>query len=484
MPAKTLEAPARLPLYSPLATRTSDYPFTKDSRLYNGYVELDPTEKVYRIYKRLGLGPSQYSHGSPIVGLGVYTHPDGSAYGIVGPDLIRAAPGGSFGLTGQSFALDTSAAYFWEAMQNFVIFGNGVNTKWYNDAGNRGGTLTMPFSGNTAWGFAYLNGLLYVMDQQGNLWNTLTANDISSGIDPASKLPANNEPDAGVGIIKQLSYILAIKQYSTQVFYDAGASPGSPLGEVPDSQMPFGCLVGSSIRSIDGSCLWITANETISPQIIQVDNLVPHVVSTPNVDRILDEIAWNAPNLDVRSWVLKHAGHRFYGLSLTHNNITLVYDLDQLAWKIWTDPMGNYWPIGEMAYQVPQAGQPGIHIAQHISNGNIYQIDGDYAFPNDAGVVFPVDIYTPNFDAGIDRRKQINMLHFRGDQVRGSTLQVRYSDDDYQSWSNYRSVDLGRKRPLLANNGSFYRRAYHLRHQCNTTLRLMSVDMQLDIGSL
>ena len=182
--------------------------------------------------------------------------------------------------------------------------------------------------------------------------------------------------------------------------------------------------------------------------------------------------------------MLKHSGHRFYGLTLVANNITLVHDIDQRAWYIWTDKDGNCWPVAGMAYLAPSNGVEGMHVVQHLTNGNIYQLDGDYTFPNDYGNVVPVDLYTPNFDAGIDRRKHLNLLRFNADVVKGSTLQVRYSDDDYQSWSNFREVDLGRERPFLDRNGTFYRRAYHIRHKRNTTLRIKSVDLQLDVGTL
>jgi hypothetical protein len=281
-----------------------------------------------------------------------------------------------------------------------------------------------------------------------------------------------------------LNYLIAIKQNSAQVFYDAGNSPGSPLGAVPDAQMPFGCLCGSSLQQIDNTLFWVTSNETISPQVVRVDNLVPLIVSTPSVDRILDNMMWMNPNKDVRSWVLKHAGHRFYGLTLVHNNITLVYDIDQRAWYIWTDSVGNYWPVAAMAYIPPFQGAMGKHIVQHMNDGNVYHLDGDYAFPNDYGTLFPVDLYTPNFDGGVDRRKHLNLLRFNADVVRGSALQVRYSDDDYMSWSQFREVDLSRERPFLDRNGTFYRRAYHFRHKRNTTLRIKSVDLQLDVGTL
>jgi hypothetical protein len=452
-----------------------------------------PSEKIYYIFKRAGLNPAAEFSAGASPGLGLYTETGfNTVFAAFGGSVYEKKPGATWSYLR---AIDSSNPYFFETMldQNnpgsrTVVMGNtaanyAISTQ--STATSGPATFgTLPFSGPTAWGYVYLNGLLYVMDvAQARIWNTVLTNDPSQW-DANSYQFANSNADLGVALAKQLNYLLALKQYTTQVYYDAGTSPGSPLGAVPDSQMPLGCLAGTSVQEIDNTLLWLTSNETISPQVVQVDNLVPKIVSTPSVDRILDNIAWNNPNLDIRSWVLKHGGHRFYGLVLVRNDVCLIYDIDQQAWYIWTDPYGHYWPIVAMAYFPPANGNEGLHITQHISDGTIRELDGDYEFPNDAGKLFPVDIYTPIFDAGVDRRKHLNVLRFDADKAPGSVLEVRYSDDDYQSWSNFRHVDLSLERPFLDREGTFYRRAYHFRHKSNTALRLKAVDLQIDIGTL
>ena len=187
------------------------------------------------------------------------------------------------------------------------------------------------------------------------------------------------------------------------------------------------------------------------------------------------------------SWVTKHAGHRFYGLTNTQLNITLVYDLDQKLWYIWTDTNGNYWPVYNMSFGTNTGVLSGImqHIALHYTNGNVYQFDTSYVYPNDIGMIFPVDIYTPNMDFGTTRRKYLNSMFFNGDKVDGSVLRARFSDDDYQTYTNFRQVDLSLSKPRLTNCGTFARRrAYHFRHSSNTPFRMKTVDLALDLGTL
>ena len=110
----------------------------------------------------------------------------------------------------------------------------------------------------------------------------------------------------------------------------------------------------------------------------------------------------------------------------------------------------------------------------------------DETYYTDAGDVITVDIVTPNFDAGTNRRKQLTMMKFIADQVDGSVLQVRKNDNDYatNTWSNFREVDLSKQQPVLPNNGTFVRRAYQLRHQKQTFFRIEAIELQLDIGTL
>ena len=487
------ERPLRWPLVNQLQARNPDLPLSKDARLYNCYAEYDSEDKEYWVYKRLGLSTTPY-YSAPVAatGLGTYTETGGgSVFSVFGSQLLAGAS-----VLG---TVNANGPYTWETLgpagqsSRQVVLQNG-SVGYYISFTS--GPISVPFlttitdpnfpSATAVPGLVNLDGYLYVMDTSGNIWGSTTVNSAAtwSALD---FIKASSNADLGVALNKQLSYIVALKQYSTQVFYDAGnAPPGSALSPVPDVQIPLGCLHGNSVQSVDNSMLWLTSNQTISPQVVQMDNLVPKIVSTPAVERILDNISWFSMQLGVRSWVLKHGGHRFYFLTVIALNITLVYDLDQQLWYIWTDYQGNYWPIVAASFVEPfEGGTDGIHLAQHISNGNIYQMDGDYEYPNDYGNLFPVDIYTPNMDFGTIRRKMLTGMYFRADRTPNSFLQARYTDDDFSSWSNFRTIDLSKRKPRMMNCGTFVqRRAYHFRHLCNTSFRIKTIDLALQVGTI
>jgi len=469
-------------------------PLTKDARLINCYAELDPEDNEYWIYKRLGLSATPIYAPGAGNGQGIYTFGGSGGSTIIFVKNNYVYQNGTIvGSMGASPGGPPLA--FFETVnsvpQTVVI--QGPTSAWILTPSipSFAQITDVNFPSDFVPGWATLDGTLYVMDVLGGIWGTLNTNNAAvwSG---ANVIYASSKADQGVFLTTQLSYVVAMKQWTTQIFYDAGnPPPGSPLSPVPESQIPFGCLHAYTVQKLDDILFWMTSNQTISPQIIQMENLSAKIVSTPAVERILDNVLTDTGSVQgVYSWSLKHGGHRFYGVTFTANNITLVYDIDQQLWYLWTDPNGNFWPIVGMAYQLPSytigtGPQPGLHLAQHLSNGNIYQLDGDYEFPNDAGVMFPVDIYTPNYNAGTIRRKMLNMMYFHTDMVSGSTLQSRYTDDDFQTWTNFRTTDLSLPKPFLDSEGTFHnRRAYHFRHQSNTVFRIKSGELQLDIGSL
>jgi hypothetical protein len=206
-----------------------------------------------------------------------------------------------------------------------------------------------------------------------------------------------------------------------------------------------------------------------------VENLKASVVSTKPIERLLGDADFSV----VYSFGIKFEGHRFYVFTLKNSNLTLAYDLTDKRWAQWTDSSGNYFKIVSSSY-LPGSGR----VLQHETNGKLYKFDAIYT--NDDGAIITVDLYTPNFDGGVRRIKQLNFMELVWDQTAGSTLQVRVNDKDYAptEWSSFRLVDMSVERAFLANCGSFRRRALHIRHQSDTRMRLQAVELQVDLGTL
>lgn len=456
------QAPLRLPLI--VAASNRDETTDRDARLVNGFIEQLSEADVW-VYKRPGL--SVYSTVTAATGGGLVNW-RGNIYSIWGATLYKdgVAVSGTLDTTNGvytfSFVLGAVPKLFMQ---------NGVKAYTYDTAGGLVQVTDVDYPATTVKGSAYLDGTTYVM--------TATAAIQGSGInDPTSWAALNSiiaqiEPDGGVAMTKQLVYVIALKGWSTEVFYDVGNPTGSPLGVVQGAKINLGCRHQDTVREIEGALLWVCQTKEGGLGVAIMDSLKARVISTPSVDRLLQQADFTT----VYSWTAKIIGHRFYALTIVNKNITMVYDLNSQQWFQWADANGNYLPIIAATYTTDQQ-----NIVQHASNGKVYKLEmTNYTDESD---LITVDLYTPNYDAQTRKWKYLHNLDIIADRTTGSRLQIRKSDDDYQTWSNFREVDLGKDYPSLVNCGRFKRRAYHMRHACNTALRIKAVELGLDIGVL
>ena len=465
--AESVAIPKRLPLV--IQPDNRDESTDKDAKLVNAYVEKSELTGEYTIFKRPGLAQT----GSTLSGngYGVYNWL-GDIYAIFGATMYK----NGVALVG---ALDTTGGvYRFSSCLGAtpkLQFGNGIAAYNYDAGSGIVAIAGANFPSPSVKGWVYLDGTTYVMDADATIRGCDDLNDPSAWTDVLNTLTAQIEPDGGVYLAKQLVYAIALKEWSSEVFYDAANATGSPLGPVQGAKINHGCANQDSVQEIDGALLWVTTNRAAAPQIAMLDNLKFSIVSTKAIDRLLGEADFS----DVYSFGIKYEGHRYYGITIVDSNVTLVYDIAERMWAQWTDTNGDYFPISATTFN----SDLGI-ILQHKSNGKLYLMD--YSYFTDDGSVITTDIYTPNFDGGVRRRKQLTMMEFVGDQTTGSVLQVRINDSDYEltKWSNFRRVDMAAKKPILSNCGTFMRRAWHIRHQCTTAMRLKAIELQIDIGTL
>ena len=204
--------------------------------------------------------------------------------------------------------------------------------------------------------------------------------------------------------------------------------------------------------------------------------LKAETVSTPAVERFLSSLPFG-DTTSFTGFGITFSGHKCYVLTVYSD--AFVYDIEEKVWYIWND-----WQLGlsspQPTYATANSGSsPYI---QFNSGGKLYQLS-DLDFQDQNGP-FAFQLYTPNFDGGSRFRKYVNQLELCTDQVPGSQLSIRFSDDDYQTWSDFRTFDLGVERPIQQDWGTFRRRAHHFYQKHNSHLRIRSVDLHIDLGTL
>lgn len=513
------DQPIRLPMVPALEARNISR--STDAMLINCYAEKQPQTGGYKIRKRFGTSTAVIIPPAA-TGWGQY-YWTGETFSAAGTKIYRD-------VTQIYTGTNAAPMYFTELAyltnnSRYLLMQDGFNGYYVEFLGYGFVPQQEPsfFAvqviasagfptglGLLAGGIVTLNSRAYVMEFSGKIHGSDV--DTPGTWNALNLIVANEEPDMGVMLSKHYNYIVALKARTVQFFYDAGNPTGSVLSPVQGATQRFGCMSAESVQDIDSTLLWVSSNDTESSvKVVRMDKMQITVISTPMIERIISVAAldfsanvvppFRLPNDTIRSAQIKHAGHRFYVISFLPSvsgttytlpapyaaysaQFSLVYDLDEDLWYFWGSGLntGKLDAVSSFPYLSSPVGPKRW---QDFNTGKIYPFDTDDVFPTDQGVTPRVDIITPNFDADTGNTKTLSRLSFLTDKVAGSTLQVRYNDDDYDisKWSNWRAVNLALPDPFLTKEGSFLRRAYQFRHESPTALNLRAVDMHLSEGS-
>lgn len=269
----------------------------------------------------------------------------------------------------------------------------------------------------------------------------------------------------------QLSTVLAFKETSIEAFRDAGLTP-APLARVEGFRLEVGLKDVNTLCEADDTLFWSAFSRSEQVGVWKMNNLRAEEVSNPAVRRILRE------NQSARQYgmVFSWGGHTFYLIAI-EGIPALVYDATSGIWSYWTALGQDDWPF------VAACNLDGVVYFQHRTDGWVYKFD-EAAFTDHGDVDIVMDIYPPEFDGGTRLTKFLAKMYVNGDQVQGSELLLRVSDNNQLSWSNFRTFDLSAGRPFIENCGSFTKRFFHFRHIAPTSCRLNEVELAMQVGVL
>lgn len=352
-----------------------------------------------------------------------------------------------------------------------------------------------PFT--TAPGVAYLDGTYYVMANDGTVRGSATALDDPTSWDSLSFIRPDQVLGNAAGIVRHLNYIVAFYEYGTQLYYDAGNSPGTPLAPVPNASWTVGCVTGTvadgsptgtSIQEFEDNTYFLSRDPSRGQTISVLSGLSLTPISTPYIERILQK----SNTSDLRSMAFRTGGHGYYCLTLMDTAVTIVYDTGTGEWYVWTstDPTTGAETFFQFVGYVGSSNQntiaPDGFLLQHATNGAVCLINQDSYQDEDLDSIFsPISarIVTPPYDWGTLNMKRFPAVNLHADTV-SSTVMVRYSDDDYNTFSQWRNLDLSSVRKQLVNCGGSRRRSWELLHTANTPFRVYTLQTEIIVSNI
>ena len=392
------------------------------------------------------------------------------------------------------------------------------------------------YPSNTTRGCAFLDGRFFVMNPAGEIYQSALEN--AASWSALEFIGTQIEPDQGVYLAKYNNYICAFKQYSTEFFYDAANATGSILSPVQNAAFKVGCASDSSVKEMAGTVVWMgQSKDGFGRGIFRLNGTSPEKISTPQIDKIL-----NADSLaTVYSWSANVGSHLLYAVTLVTTGVTLVYDFTTQLWSFFTylassgvtktvtavtaagvvtsaahgysdgdivliastNADFNGWhvvtDVTADTFQLQATGTVfsgsgtsvkhtetyfpiiastsanGKQYLQHATSGELYEFSQS-VYVDPIGAI-AARIRTPKMDEQTTKYKTMASAELIGDKISSKAV-IRYSDDDYATYSVFRPVDLSATRSKIRRLGNFRRRAFEVLHVKDALLRLEAIEIE------
>jgi phage protein U len=331
-------------------------------------------------------------------------------------------------------------------------------------------TFTTSYPGTTVSGAVFVDGYYVVGTPDGLLYN-------SNVEDPTTWQAINyigvvSDADKLVAIGRTINYIVAMGSETTEFFYDAGTSPGSPFLPYQNSVLQFGAAGEDTLVQMDNTLVWVSTNRQKGFQVMALAGQTPQVISNQYIERIIN----NADPDLMYAFSIKTSGHSLYILTLRDTGYTLVYDMAQKGWTYWTTTEDNVEGYFKCIHYTKFENK---NMLQHETNGKAYILSQNYY--NDYGNPITVLCRTPLVDFGNNDRKFFSGAQVVGDKIDSYAL-LRYTNDDYQTYSGWVNINLNTQKSQANRLGQARRRSFDLLHADNVPLRLQYLEIDFEQG--
>lgn len=305
----------------------------------------------------------------------------------------------------------------------------------------------------------------------------------SCDLDTPSKWSSNNYlsaemfPDPIKSLSRQNNQVCVLGGNSIEFFYDAANAAGSPLSRNDSTTIQMGTCAPQCVIGNEKYIFYLSQSDSGGRAAWLIDGFSPKKVSDEYIERILDAEA----NMDqVQGYGLRTKGHLFYFINLVSQNRTLVYDSDEKLWHEWSSNSAGSHTVFNCSHMSDNS--TGMAYVLHTSNGCVYTLNPN-AYQDDSTAIL-VELVTNKYDMDTYHRKFMSSVKIVGDSYATTNdITLQWTDDDYKTWSNEKTISLSDSFPAFHRLGAFRRRAFKLKHSSNNPLRLESLECEYTEGT-
>lgn len=523
-----------LPMAVDFSTRdmTTSTTLAKAHYIQNGYIREDKgaTAKLYNrtgikqtsilssvhIYdaiSRLAVDTTGFLHGVYAAGftgtdVNIYTIPDiTSTSGITTSSLFASIPVAPTTLNIEALTTfdDNNVNLFVSAPYTSKPSAPTTTFAWYaQDVGSGSYSTTARGASNTPIkmcypGIAYLDTYVFLLgissaySDIGDDANVIICN--SNVGDPVNwnssgYIIPELRGGTGVGIDSYKGHVAFFGTHNIQFFYDAAQpAPGSPLLPRNDLVYNFGLVSYTASPLLGNKSWWKSKSGDVLAFIGQTHNghrfigmfneFVAEHISNEFIDDFLDDTD------DVSICGYTEKGKTFIHICI-NNELSLYYDTSTKLWHVWESTVPSLVTNSRfIASSYDEYTSTPILINQ---TGLLYYFDEESWVDNASSTNYPIDLVVqlPRYrgETGYEsQRKFQHELQIIGDTLTSAdTVTVQYSDDDYQTFSTGRTIDMTQSLKQLNRLGYFRERAFKITYSGTQQIRLEALEGQVNIG--
>lgn len=320
----------------------------------------------------------------------------------------------------------------------------------------------------------FLDGYLFLAKEDtAEIWNS-DLNDPTAWTE-GNFIVAEMEGDWILKIAKLNNYLIAFGSNSIEYFWDAGVETGSPL-QRNDTPIKINGYLGAFAKY--GNSIFYVGNDSLGqPDVYRLDDFKIKSIGTPFVSKFL--ITRTSNKSDWKGNVLAVSGRNFYLLNAGFR--TYVYDVELNIWTRWAYQSEQNFPIN-FAVNANQSNRYICYFSMAGSDEDIHYFDEDLYQDADENYTFRIVTNKEDFDTY--NRKSMHRLSVLADTTEADAyIEVSWTDDDYKTYSDARSINLNQELPSTYQLGQFRRRAFKLVFEEDAPLRVEELEVDINKGS-
>jgi len=269
---------------------------------------------------------------------------------------------------------------------------------------------------------------------------------------------------AKIGKSDNISWLVNCNNYlwlfgednSCEVHYDTGNYNGQLFARYQGAIINVGCRARNSVATYQNNIFFLGTDIAGTLGVFSNDGMSPIRISTRGIEQLIESMGtWS----DCQAFTYAQSGHSFYVMQFPTANRTLVYDTVTNSWHERTSLVQATGALARWHGMYASSNFDSI-IMGDSSSSAVYRLDPTYYQndnPMDAGINYIRCVKTTpiNFASGVN--VIYNWVQVICNQGSGTTvdnvdgvgtnpaLQLAWSDDTGETWSNERSAPIGRQ---------------------------------------